>query len=310
MGIWSWLFPSREEQISRARELIERGELDTARSLLVGIKGEEAERLYEHAQKLNARAESAKGVPGECGIGTLTEDRRGQISSALGFRSDWLSVQLFAGSRLGRLSGASIELSTTRQLVRRRGPIVKRKIADELFAVLFASLDSVDAPLAPENLTTDFAGASESELFAFALDNSLARLDRASTEDGQIFRGTHASTFAFRIEQLVEQRDDRGVLLMIPTQNIVAAIAVAPGLSLSALDAFVDHVRRVAPTLEATTKARTELERGAFLRGAEPVSEKLYYKREPFWTVVPTDDRGVIRDRIPSVLRDALNTAK
>src|SRR5262245_7275392 len=108
MGFWSRLFPSHEEKISQARELIERGELDVARSLLVGVGGEEAERLYEHAQRLKARAESAKGLPGERGITTLTEEKRGQILSALGERSGWLSTQLF-GSRLGRLSGASIE---------------------------------------------------------------------------------------------------------------------------------------------------------------------------------------------------------
>ncbi len=45
MGFWSWLFPSDEEKISRARKLIQEEQFLAAREYLRGVKGDEAEKL-------------------------------------------------------------------------------------------------------------------------------------------------------------------------------------------------------------------------------------------------------------------------
>lgn len=47
MGILSWLFPSDEDRLTRARALMAKGEYEKARASLVQCKAPEAEALYE-----------------------------------------------------------------------------------------------------------------------------------------------------------------------------------------------------------------------------------------------------------------------
>lgn len=49
MGFWSWLFPSDEEKISRARKLLQEEQFLAAREYLRGVKGDEAQKLREMA---------------------------------------------------------------------------------------------------------------------------------------------------------------------------------------------------------------------------------------------------------------------
>jgi hypothetical protein len=47
MGIWSWLFPSDDDRLRRARAKMEAGRFEDARKLLVHCQHPDAEKLYD-----------------------------------------------------------------------------------------------------------------------------------------------------------------------------------------------------------------------------------------------------------------------
>ena len=59
MGIWSWLFPTDEDRLAKARALMATGKHAQARKVLLHCKHEDAEKLYDECSVAVDRDEAA-----------------------------------------------------------------------------------------------------------------------------------------------------------------------------------------------------------------------------------------------------------
>jgi hypothetical protein len=251
MGFWSRWFPSRDakiaRKIARAQRLIEQHEYDEARATLVGVEGEEAERLYDEAQRRRyapERRDAPEGNVSEPGFAALSEERLGEVFATLSMDAraavSTLTLRLFAGERLGRLSSKSVQFAADgSSLGSAGGPVAKRKVAEGVFAVLLSGPRGVAVAIARSGLNTVVRGATESEVFAFALGNTLLRGPPPTVETSnpgmKVIRGPYASTFALRAEQFFDEPSEHGLLILMPTQDAFAAMKVPPGVTASAM---------------------------------------------------------------------------